>query len=290
MLEKIVKQKIEPATYVLDSVQNIVFSNSKANSLFKNSITKKKLLQLSSLLVEQSIKKNKHPKITSIKVNKRNLSLQLEKLHLKKDKQTYYIVKIEDHTNVYCIDNTKLAKAEGKLELCNNRVQNYSKEINNIKNVTLLEKDKKIELVNKELFLNEKKYKAIFYNAFNFIARLSPNGIVLEHNRYGNENKAFRYIKDLIGKPIWTDKFLYKSSAKINQIKQDIKLCSKGSIVSNEIDYFFKGKENSIKLKYTLKPIYDAQKKVTWLLLEGINISDLKNTQSRLNKSLIKSE
>jgi len=146
--------------------------------------------------------------------------------------------------------------------------------------------------VNDQLKLSEseKKFRAIFYNALNFISRLSPNGIVLEHNRYGHANIAFTYIKELIGKPIWEDKFLDKSKKGINQLKTDVKLCAKGNIISNEIDYYFKSKDNPIKLKYTLKPIFDPNKNIIWILLEGTNISNLRNTQNQLLISLTKSE
>lgn len=137
---------------------------------------------------------------------------------------------------------------------------------------------------------SEKKFKAIFYSSLNFIIRLSPNGIVLEHNRFGHKNIAFAHIKKIIGKPIWTDKFLDKSRKGASQIKNDVKLCAKGEIVSNEIDYFIKSKDNPVKLKYTLKPIFDTNKNLTWLLLEGTNISDLKKAQNQLSKSLSKSE
>lgn len=281
MFEKIVRQQIEPATFVLDPPYSIVFSNSKADSLFKNKSVKKKLLQLSKLLIEESTKKRKHQRITNVKINKRNFSLQLEFLSIKKNTPTYYLIKIEDDTNVQHLNSAKINLStlkqlnETKLELehYKSRAQNYSREAEIVK-----------------LEESEKKFKAIFYNALNFMARLSPSGVVLEHNRFGNKNKAFSYIKDLIGKPIWTDKFLYKPGKGINQLKQDIKQCTKGNIISNEIDYHFKSKKNLIKLKYTLKPIFDINKKLRWILLEGTNISDLRNTQNQLNKSLIKSE
>ena len=137
---------------------------------------------------------------------------------------------------------------------------------------------------------SEKKFKAIFYKALNFMARLSPIGIVLEHNRYGHSSISYTYVKDLIGKPIWTDRFLDQSANGIKQMKNDVKQCALGNIISNETDYYFKSNKNPVKLKYTLKPVFSTNKKLIWILIEGTNVSALRNTQSQLNKTLIKSE
>jgi len=262
MLEKIVQQKTEPVTIVLNEQYNIVYNNSKANSFLNSKTTKEKFLQLSKNIIEQSLK-NKTCKICDVKLNRRIISLRLELLKLPNDSQTYYLIKVENDTKVQHIDHSKI-----------NLNESSYKKLGNQENLTE----------------SEKKFEAIFYNALNFMARLSITGIVLEHNRYGHRNTLFDYIKNLIGKPIWTDKYLDETPKEKKQIKKDIKICAGGNIVNNEIDYYFKRKANPVRLKYSLNPIFGNDNKVKWILLEGVDISNLKNAQDQLCKSLEKSE
>lgn len=144
-----------------------------------------------------------------------------------------------------------------------------------------------------QLLENEKKFRAIFYNSENYIARLDVKGIVLEHSRVNKENPNFRTVKQYIGKPLWEFSGILEYPKSVAKLKKDIKACAAGKVVSNQIEAYIYKLGNDFEYKtgllfYSLKPVFNKNKKVEWILAEAKDITELEKAKNELTISLDK--
>lgn len=125
-----------------------------------------------------------------------------------------------------------------------------------------------------KLIASERKFHAIFDTTFQFIGLLSLDGILLEANKSALE---FAGIKpsDVIGKPFWEGPWWSHSKEAQNNLKAAIKRASNGEFVRFETTH--PSKTGTIEyVDFSLKPAFDENGKVIFLVPEGRQITDLK--------------
>jgi len=133
----------------------------------------------------------------------------------------------------------------------------------------------------KQIEASEKRFKALFFNAENLIVRLSPKGRVIEHSRIQKGTKNYEQVKEYIGKYLWEFSGVFNNTEAIKQLKQNIDKAAKGNLVSG---YILSKDSNHqpLQLAYSLKPIFNENNKVDWILGEAKDITTFVKTQNQL--------
>lgn len=130
---------------------------------------------------------------------------------------------------------------------------------------------------------SEKRFKAIFNSAFQFIALTDIKGTVLEINQTALDAGALR-LEEVIGMPFWETYWWQISPHTKRQLQASLGLASQGHFVHYEVDHFGK-KRAVITVDFSIIPIRDDDGKVILLLIEGHDITEQKRTRAALLES-----
>ncbi|MBD1927232.1 PAS domain S-box protein [Trichocoleus sp. FACHB-90] len=134
--------------------------------------------------------------------------------------------------------------------------------------------------VEEALSESEKRFRAIFDQAFQFVGLLQPDGILLEANQTVLDF-AGATRSDVVGKPFWEARWWTISPETQAQLKVAIAQAAKGEFIRYEVDVL--GREDRVlAIDFSLRPILDEAGEVTLLISEGRDISDRKRVQQEL--------
>ena len=127
---------------------------------------------------------------------------------------------------------------------------------------------------------SDRRFRAIFNAAFQFIGSLSPEGILLEVNQtaldFGGVTK-----EEVIERPFWETKWWKISPQTQAQLKEAIDRAAAGEFVRYEVDVLGAG-DRVATIDFSLKPVFDETGQVVLLIPEGRDISDKKQTEAKL--------
>lgn len=128
------------------------------------------------------------------------------------------------------------------------------------------------------LAVSEQRFHAIFDQEFQLVALLDPEGVVLDVNQ-----SALHLLhaprETVIGRLFWKTAWWNYSAADRQRIEEGVHAAAQGEFVRFEIDVpTAKGLRS---YDFSLKPIRDAEGRVTMLLPEGRDITLLKRVQLR---------
>jgi PAS domain S-box-containing protein len=134
-----------------------------------------------------------------------------------------------------------------------------------------------------ELAESERRFRAIFNSAYQFVGLLTPEGNLIEAN-----DTALRFVglnpEDVIGKPFWATRWWETSEADQEKLKDSIKKAAAGEFIRYEADH--PGADNTmITVDFSLTPIKDESGKVILIIPEGRDITDKKKSEKRLAES-----
>lgn len=130
---------------------------------------------------------------------------------------------------------------------------------------------------------SEKRFKAIFNSAFQFIALTDTEGTVLEINQTALDSGGLR-LEEVIGVPFWETYWWQISPHTQKQLQESLSLASQGQFMHYEVDHFGKNRE-VITVDFSINPIMDDGGKVILLLIEGHDITEKKRTRAALIES-----
>lgn len=136
------------------------------------------------------------------------------------------------------------------------------------------------KITEKKLMVSERNYNAIMHDPSTFIGTTKPDGTLITAN-----GAALTFIgkelKDVKGKKFWDTPWWEHSIILQERLKQSIFQAANGERAHFEASH--KGKDGSeIFVDFSVRPVLDEFGNINSLIVEGIDISELKSTQEAL--------
>ncbi len=122
-----------------------------------------------------------------------------------------------------------------------------------------------------------------FDSIYQLTAILDKNGRILKAN-HTILNTTGLPLSAIIGKHFWEVRWSALSRQNRQVIKQAVRQASRGKFVREDLDVH-PGKQSNMVIDLTLKPIYDKDANIEFILAEGQNITDDKLTREALFRS-----
>ncbi|PSJ39615.1 PAS domain S-box protein [Allosphingosinicella deserti] len=134
-----------------------------------------------------------------------------------------------------------------------------------------------------ELSESQRRFQGIFNSALQFMALLTPDGIVVEVNETA---LAWSEIEpgDIIGKPFWRAAPMRDNPALQDAVELGIRRAAAGETVREEHEMRGAGEVRAI-VDFSLKPVRAEHGEPIWLVAEGRDITELKQAQEALRQS-----
>ncbi len=127
------------------------------------------------------------------------------------------------------------------------------------------------------------RYRAIFNRTFQFCGLLDLNGALLEANDTALQFGGFSRDA-VIGKPFWSTPWWPEDEATQTRLKKAIAEARGGAFVRYEVDVYGEGRALT-PIDFSVKPVTDGAGAVTSLIVEGRDISDLREMNEVLRRN-----
>lgn len=127
---------------------------------------------------------------------------------------------------------------------------------------------------------SERRFRAIFDSAFQFIGLLSPEGILLEVNQTALTFGGLT-ADEVIGKPFWEARWWPTDALTQTRLREAIRSAANGTFVRYEVEVRGAGDQRAV-IDFSLKPLFGPSRQVELLVPEGRDISALKRAQAQL--------
>lgn len=128
---------------------------------------------------------------------------------------------------------------------------------------------------------NERRFRAIFDQTFQFIGLLAPDGTVLEANLTGLEFGGLKRA-DVIGKPLW-DASWWRGEMP-TRIREAIQIAATGRLFRGEME-MSGASGQTVAIDFSLKPVPDEHGNIILLIPEGRDVSDFKRVVRALRET-----
>ena len=135
---------------------------------------------------------------------------------------------------------------------------------------------------------NERRFRAIFNQTFQFIWLLKPDGTLLEANQTALEFMGLP-PEYMINQPFWDMPCWNLSTNNQQQLQAAIAQAATGKFIRYEVDVISADGE-IITIDFSIKPVTDEMGEVVMLIPEGRDISDRKQAEEEIKASLKEKE
>ena len=129
----------------------------------------------------------------------------------------------------------------------------------------------------RKLRQSERKFRAIFDRAFQFVGLLQPDGTVIEINQTALDFAALT-LPEVVGRLFWETQWWQGAPSIQTQLQKAIVRGGAGEFVREEVDAMGTGGV-TVTLDFSLKPVTDEAGKVVLLIAEGRDITEQKLAQ-----------
>jgi PAS domain S-box-containing protein len=133
------------------------------------------------------------------------------------------------------------------------------------------------------LKIRERRFHAIFDNAFQFIGLLATDGTLLEANQTAL-NFAGLTPEEVIGRPFWEIPWWSQSPQSQERLRAVIRQAAQGKFIRYEVDLRGRG-DTVARIDFSLTPLRDESGKVTYLIPEGRDITEVRTVEAALLES-----
>ena len=131
---------------------------------------------------------------------------------------------------------------------------------------------------------DELKIRAIFDQTFQFIGLMTVDGILIEANRTALEFSGIE-ASSVLNKPFWQTPWWTHSSELQEKLRQSIEKVAQGKFIRFEATHI--AKDGTLHyIDFSLKPVKDENGKIIFMIPEGRDITEFKDTEEKNRKYL----
>jgi PAS domain S-box-containing protein len=127
---------------------------------------------------------------------------------------------------------------------------------------------------------SERRFRAIFNQTFQFAGLLKPDGTLLEANQtalvFGGLQR-----EDVVGRPFWETGWWVNSPEAQERLQTAVRQAANGRFVRYETSVSGEG-DRVAAIDFSIKPVANDDGEVIWLIAEGRDITEQKETENRL--------
>jgi len=129
---------------------------------------------------------------------------------------------------------------------------------------------------------SERKLRAIFDQAFQFVGLMTVEGVLVDANRTALEFSGYE-AHDVLGKPFWDTPWWIHSPALQDKLKQAVHSAARGECVRFEATHI--DKHGALHyVDFSLRPVTDESGKVIFLIPEGRDITERKKMETAMER------
>lgn len=129
------------------------------------------------------------------------------------------------------------------------------------------------------LAASEHRFHAIFDQVRQFVALLTPDGIVQEINRSALESLQLRR-EDVVGRPFWLTPWWTHDTDQQARLRESVRRAAAGESARFETHHVFPGACRAT-FDFSIQPLTDEHGEVALLLPEGHDITEIRTAQER---------
>lgn len=123
-------------------------------------------------------------------------------------------------------------------------------------------------------------FHKIFEHVDHFVGVLTPEGKLVEINRAALRYGGTRRL-DVLGRELWQTPWWQSNLTARNDLKLGVERANRGEIVRYETDLLCRG-NRILTFDFSIRPVTDNQGKVSLILIEGRDITSIKQAQKLL--------
>ena len=132
-----------------------------------------------------------------------------------------------------------------------------------------------------QIALSEAMFRGVFSQSLQFMGVVDLEGNLREVNKAALDIRNVA-AEDVLDRPFWEGPWWQNPPSLMQSLKEDIKNAANGHIIRREVRT--KTSEDGTRyVDFSLKPAFDAQGKILFLLAEGRDISELRSVQDQLS-------
>lgn len=139
-----------------------------------------------------------------------------------------------------------------------------------------------------QLIVSEHRFRGIFDQAFDMVSLMTTDGILICSNRTSLEFAGVT-SESVLGKPFWMTPWWAHSPELRDHLREAIVEAAQGQVVRFEVTH----PESSGQLAhfdFSLKPVRNERNEITFVIAEGRDITQRKQTDEELRTSHLRSE
>jgi len=139
-----------------------------------------------------------------------------------------------------------------------------------------------------QLIISEQRFRGIFDQAFDMVSLMTTDGILICSNRTSLEFAGVT-SDSVLGKPYWMTPWWAHSSELRDQLQQAIGEASQGQVVRFEATHP-DAASRLAHFDFSLKPVRNERNEIAFVIAEGRDITQRKQTDEELRASHLRSE
>jgi PAS domain S-box-containing protein len=130
---------------------------------------------------------------------------------------------------------------------------------------------------------SERRFRAIFDSAYEFVGLLDTQGTLMEINQTALDFVGAR-AADVVGRPFWETPWWASAAQQRERLKVAIAEAREGKFVRFEAEH--RGKDGSVEIiDFSIRPMTDDAGQVTTLISEGRRITERKQAEAALQEA-----
>ena len=128
-----------------------------------------------------------------------------------------------------------------------------------------------------------RRFRSIFNSILQLTGLMTPDGTLIEANQAALDFAGAR-LEEVVNQPFWETCWWQGNETRIRKLKDDVSKAARGEFVRYEVELQGVG-NTTATFDFSIKPVFDLEGEVAFLIPEGRDITDRKRAEELLRRS-----